>query len=87
MFRRLPIRRLWRRWRKLIRFARNFDDQSLFASGDYVYAAHAIRRGIDRIGDLTKALASRKELFPRVRELRESRVAGLFNPLNHVRLP
>ena len=42
---------------------------ALFAGADYDYAAYAIRRGIDRIGDVEKTLAHRKDYFSSPAEL------------------
>ena len=42
---------------------------ALFAGGDYDYAADAIRRGIDRIGDVEEALTDRKDYFKGPAEL------------------
>jgi len=42
---------------------------ALFATGDYDYAAYAVRRGIDRVSDIAVVLADRRSLFRDDKEL------------------
>ena len=49
--------------------------------GDYDYAAYAIRRGLDRVNDLARALESRRNLFSNQAELERL----IYSLRNHVR--